>query len=218
MSLPCMRCPSLAIIAAAGLAAVCLAQPDKPQPPPGQPAPDAAGAPRTEAPAWPEHKEKKLYADDFRGKKAPEFVIEEMLTDKPDRKGKVVLIDFWATWCGPCRKAIPELNEFQKEFKEDLVVIGVSDEKPSVVRNLMKKTEMNYAQAIDTKKRMSKAMNVRGIPHVIVISTDGVVRWQGFPLSAEEPLTAGIIKQIIEADPGVKERREKDGAKNAPKR
>src|SRR5690606_7582858 len=67
--------------------------------------------------AWPEPVEKKLYADDFRGRKAPQLEVERWLTPEPETKGKVVLIDFWATWCPPCREAIPELNEFQKKFR-----------------------------------------------------------------------------------------------------
>jgi thiol-disulfide isomerase/thioredoxin len=112
--------------------------------------------------------------------------LEQWLTAEPDRQGKVVLIDFWATWCGPCRETIPELNEFQKEFKDDLLVIGVSDEQAKIVTDFMQNTKMEYPSAIDPAKRMDKATNVKGIPHVLVISTDAIVRWQGFPLRAEE--------------------------------
>lgn len=164
-------------------------------------------------PAWPEHVSKELYAQDVRGKKAPEFVVEEVLTEKPDREGKVILVDFWATWCGPCRKLIPELNDLQKEFRNDLVVIGISDEPAEKVREFMKKTEMKYAQAVDTQGRMKKEIKVRGIPHVLIISTDGVVRWQGYPLSADERLTSRTVRRIIEADPGVKARREAEAKK-----
>lgn len=157
---------------------------------------------------WPKAVEKNLYANDFRGKKAPEFAVGEWLTDEPKREGKVVLIDFWATWCGPCVKAIPHMNEFQEQFKDDLVVIGVSAEEPSTVKGFMETTEMHYPQAIDQKRTMSDVIGIKGIPHVIVISTDGVVRWQGFPGDPTDPLTAEVIAQVIENDPGVKARRE----------
>jgi cytochrome c biogenesis protein CcmG/thiol:disulfide interchange protein DsbE len=152
---------------------------------------------------YPKPVEKKLYADDVRGKKAPEFSVATWLTAEPDRKGKVVLIDFWATWCPPCRKSIPDLNELQAQFKDDLVVIGVSDETAEKVKGFMTSTKMDYAVALDPEKKMNQAIHVEGIPHVLIISTDGIVRWQGFPLSDEEPLTADIVKQIIAADPGV---------------
>ena len=152
---------------------------------------------------YPKAVHKELYADDVRGKPAPSFSVQTWLTPEPRRAGKVVLIDFWATWCPPCRATIPELNDLQAKFKDDLVVIGVSDEEPDKLKAFMQGTKMSYAVATDPGKQMNSAIHVKGIPHVILISTDGVVRWQGFPLSDEEPLTAEIVKQVIAADPGV---------------
>lgn len=144
---------------------------------------------------------KQLYAqNDFRGKPAPKLEVEQWMNGTaPDTKGKVVVVDFWATWCGPCRKLIPEMNEWHKKFGKDVVFIGISDEKPEVVAEFMKKTPIEYASAIDQQKRMSKALGVQGIPHVMVISPDGIVRWQGFPGSQEDPLTAEKLMQIVAA-------------------
>jgi len=144
---------------------------------------------------------KKLWATtDCRGKKAPEFVVESWLNKAdPAKKGKVLVIDFWATWCPPCRALIPEMNEWAKKFADDVVFIGVSNEKPETVTEFMKQTPMDYSVAIDTQERMSKKLGVQGIPHVMIVSADGVVRWQGFPGSQEDPLTAEKIQQVVDA-------------------
>ena len=141
--------------------------------------------------------EKPLYAKSFLDQKAPDFHITKWLSAEPEMKGKFVLIDFWATWCGPCRKAIPELNNFSKIFKEDLVVIGISSEKQEVIER-MKTPVIEYFSAIDSTRQMEKILEIRGIPNVILVDPDGYVRWQGFPLLTGYELTEEVIKGIIE--------------------
>jgi thiol-disulfide isomerase/thioredoxin len=163
-----------------------------------------------EAPKWPGAPKKELYAQhDLRGKSAPAFKVQEWLTKEPDRKDRVVLIDFWATWCGPCRRLIPELNAWQKQFKNDLVVIGVSDEPKTKVVPFMSKNTVEYAMAIDQFKTMKNAIGISGIPHVLVVSSDGIVRWQGFPQSDEEELTTALLEQIIKADKAMRAAKDK---------
>lgn len=145
-------------------------------------------------------KAKTLYAkNDFRGKTAPKLEVEKWLTKMPDLKGKVVLYDFWATWCGPCRAIIPKLNDWHTKFADDLVIIGISDEPALTVQNFMKGTKVDYFGAIDTQKRTSKAIGIEGIPHALVVTPDGIVRWQGFPGAKEDPLDEAKMKQIIDA-------------------
>ncbi|TXK74913.1 TlpA disulfide reductase family protein [Mesonia sp. K4-1] len=141
--------------------------------------------------------EKKMWADSFIGKEAPKLVVEEWLSDEPSKNGKFILIDFWATWCGPCKKAIPDLNLFHKEFKENLVVIGISDEsKRKVIKQNSPKIE--YYNAIDTQARLKKTYGVRGIPHCVIINPKGIVVWEGWPHLKGYELTSEVIAELIQ--------------------
>ncbi len=140
--------------------------------------------------------EKKLWAKSYLHQKAPKLVVEQWLSDVPNTDGKFILIDFWATWCGPCKRLIPELNAFQKDFQKDLIIIGLSDEpKAKVIKQVLPKIE--YYNAIDTKKRLKQLLEVRGIPHCIIINPEGIVVWEGFPELKGFELTKDVIKKLI---------------------
>lgn len=140
---------------------------------------------------------KKLYGKSFYHQKAPDLVVEKWLTEEPDTEGKFIMIDFWATWCAPCRKAIPKVNSWHEKYKDKMVVIGLSDESEQRVK-AMKQPVMDYYSAIDTKKRLKSIYQVRGIPHVVVIDPEGYVRWQGFPFLPGHELTEEVLEELFE--------------------
>ena len=146
-------------------------------------------------------KERRLWASSWLWAKAPEFVVEKWLTDKPQTKGKYVLIEFWATWCGPCRRSISLLNGLHNKYGDELIVIGVCEEKEEAVRTLNERhpqaAEIQFFSAVDTQARMKNELGVWGIPHVVLLEPDGYVIWEGFPLQPGYELTEEIIEKIL---------------------
>jgi cytochrome c biogenesis protein CcmG, thiol:disulfide interchange protein DsbE len=134
----------------------------------------------------------KLYARSFRGQRPPQVIVDQWLTPAPDVNGKFVLVDFWATWCGPCRASIPHLNGLYSKFKDRLVIIGLSDEPAASVMK-MASPRMNYSVGVDTQGRTMRALEVRGIPHAILIDPKGVVRFEGMPSYLDEKNLARLL-------------------------
>jgi thiol-disulfide isomerase/thioredoxin len=89
--------------------------------------------------------------------------------------GRVVLIDFWATWCGPCNEELPHVKKIAKEFAgEPLVILSVSwDSDDAKWRQFIQKNEMVWMQYRDANHELSNAFGVQAIPHYFVIDTDG---------------------------------------------
>jgi cytochrome c biogenesis protein CcmG, thiol:disulfide interchange protein DsbE len=139
---------------------------------------------------------KRLYAKSVLYQQAPNFVVEQWIGEEPEIDGKFILIDFWATWCGPCKKAIPELNEIHKAFKDKLAVVGISDEKAEKIERFTY-PPIEYFKAIDTQKRMFSQLQIRGIPHVIMLSPDKKVIWEGFPFDNRDPLTKAKVDELM---------------------
>ncbi|HET9743841.1 MAG TPA: TlpA disulfide reductase family protein [Terriglobales bacterium] len=97
-----------------------------------------------------------------------------------DLHGKVVLLDFWATWCGPCREALPHMKRIAQKFKgEPLVILSVSlDSDDQKWKNFITQNEMTWAQYRDGNfdGPMAKLFGVRAIPHTFTIDADGVLQ------------------------------------------
>lgn len=152
---------------------------------------------------WPE-KNKEIHATDVQGSTLPvALTVETWITKQPNTNGRVVVLDFWATWCYYCKTAMPMLDELYKENKQNMVLIGISDESEQKVSDWLSANKHAYFQGVDTKRTVIDALKVQGIPHTVVISSDGIVRWQGNPHDAG---FQGAVAATIANDPGVKAR------------
>ncbi|MCA9666759.1 MAG: redoxin domain-containing protein [Myxococcales bacterium] len=123
----------------------------------------------------------KLVRSRFLGKAAPTLVARNVASGKAlflsRYKGKVVLLDFWATWCGPCRMTLPVLNAIARVYKKrKLAVIGVSDEPPARLAAFAQRVGLSYTIAHDLKRRAHGEFLVTALPTMFLIDKKGVVR------------------------------------------
>lgn len=135
------------------------------------------------------------------GNKAPEFSIKDINGRKIDinsLKGKVVLIEFWATWCPPCRRSIPEMETLYERFLDkDFALIAISLDEGSnaveTVKNFAMEYNMTYPIAVDTGE-VSKLYQVTSIPTIFLIdkSQKIVKRYMGFSPGLGEELSRQI--------------------------
>jgi thiol-disulfide isomerase/thioredoxin len=138
-----------------------------------------------------------ISAKSFLNQPSPTVVAEKWISPLPAMTGKFILLDFWATWSGPCLSTIPKLNAFQEKFKDRLVVIGLSDETEQEVRN-MSEPKITFSSAIDTQHRASRAFGVQRVPHAVLVDPKGIVRFEGHPGYLEERKLAALLDKYAE--------------------
>jgi len=151
------------------------------------------------------------------GSNAPEFYPAKWLKGEPVKSfepGKVYVVEFWATWCPPCRESIPHLTELQKKFKDNVTIIGMAsservskdgkDDRFAKADKFVKDQgdKMNYRVAYEADRKVSKAWlsaaEVDYIPAAFIVGGDGKIVWIGNPL---EPAFETNLKGAVDALP-----------------
>ncbi len=140
------------------------------------------------------------------GDPAPALKVGTWFQGKPIQgfeKGHVYVVEFWATWCGPCHKAIPHLNKLAKKHEGKATILGVNvwdDAKNDTqVREFLDKLEekMTYSAVRDTNHEMLskwlQAADQKGIPCAFVVDKEGKIAWIGHPMGDLEKVLAGVV-------------------------
>ena len=135
------------------------------------------------------------------GDNAPEIAIDKWINGGPvkikEGNGqKIYIVEFWATWCPPCRKSIPHLSKLQTKFKDSgVVIVGISNESIEAVEKFAGNAGFMYNVGVDKDNQTTSLYREgeQGIPHAFVIGKDGKIAWYGHPMDEMDI----VIEQII---------------------
>ena len=106
-----------------------------------------------------------------------------------DYRGKVVVLNFWATWCGPCVREMPMFQEYQDRYP-NFVMLGIDEEEsPEKVRDFLKQMSLGYTILLDEKADLASKLRVNFLPTTFFIDEIGEIRFRHYGVMTEEQLT-----------------------------
>lgn len=141
-----------------------------------------------------------LAAQTAPGNPAPELQLTSVLNaPRPfatlaELRGSAVLLEFWGTWCGPCRAVLPKIKDLDAKYRDHgLVVLAISiNETEDVVAPFATQNDITFPLGFDLTA--AKAFGVRGVPHTFLLDREGIVAWAGHPAR----LTEGDIEAVLD--------------------
>ncbi|WP_232056679.1 MULTISPECIES: TlpA family protein disulfide reductase [Methylomonas] len=114
-------------------------------------------------------------------------------------RGKVLFVDFWASWCGPCVKSFPYFNQLQREFGDDLAVVAVNlDENAADAEQFLQQVPAQFQIAYDAEQQCARQFDVKAMPSSYLIDRQGKVRYVRLGYrSGENEEIGGLLKTLI---------------------
>jgi thiol-disulfide isomerase/thioredoxin len=123
---------------------------------------------------------------------APNFKLTSLSGEKidiDDYHGRIVLLNFWATWCAPCRLEMPAFQSLSEQLADELVVVAVNNaEAPSDVQSFVDELNLSFEILLDPEAEVQRLYKVRGFPTTFFIDPKGIIRIQHIGLLTEEQL------------------------------
>jgi peroxiredoxin/outer membrane lipoprotein-sorting protein len=113
------------------------------------------------------------------GSRAANFMLKSLEGDEvalDETRGKVVVLDFWATWCPPCREELPSVEKLRQEFAGRVEFYGINDEDSGTVKDFLRKHSYDMTVLMDGKRQVHRQYGVSAIPTMLIIDKQGVIR------------------------------------------
>lgn len=147
---------------------------------------------------------KAMVESEWLGRPLPSLPLLDLTThrkvDLTALRGKVIVIDAWATWCGPCKRAMPLLEELQKQYAlKGLQVVGASDEERPVLEAFVRNRPVGYQILHDAEASLAGTLYVSSLPTFFVIDRKGVIRTIKYGTQGAQELEA-VVKPLLDEE------------------
>jgi len=147
----------------------------------------------------------KLFSQPTIGQEAPTLSGIKLIDKKsPNLDKKFVFIDFWATWCSPCRESLPHVDKLAEKYKEKVVFFAISDEKEMAVRQFLQKNNFNsLIFGLDIQKDLFSKLEIKSVPQYYLISPQNKILASGYSSEISDKYLDSVITNYNAAKPTI---------------